>query len=563
MPAIKTKFKKATATPKGRIVVLTIFLVFLAAICGGIWYWNTHKKAIIKNKLENAISEKSMGLYQIKYDNLELDEIGGSMTITGMSLNYDSAMYSMAVKLGNAPPLLVSIQIPEISVSGVQTPRAMIEDEIVGRKLEIKNPIIDITYTHSGKDSTRNIPTSEIYKQVLGNLDLIQIDTVLITGAQIRTSSRKSGKSTLQIQDVSLSLIDVRVDSTGNADDSRLLFAKEFSVNCGKIAWPASNKLYNYKAENISINSASSDLRIARFDMNPTMGEDEFVNALPTQDDRFDFSLSGISMKDVDLQKLFNENLVAPTMYVSSATFKIYRDLAIPRDKKNRVGLYPHQVMDEIPLPFKIGKVVLANTFVEYKERNHITRQSGKVQFYNVNATISNFTNDKTAIAANNKMTADVSSSFLNKTPLKTSWVFYLSHPKGRFDVKGSLGAIDATQLNPLTEPMGPATIKEGKINGLEFDLEGSDYAMDGRVKLLYQDLKVALLEKDKGETEMDKKFLTSLLANFIIKDDNPKKGDEARTVQVHLDRDTNRSLFYLCWKTLFKGIRETIGVKK
>jgi len=205
--------------------------------------------------------------------------------------------------------------------------------------------------------------------------------------------------------------------------------------------------------------------------------------------------------------------------------------------------------------------VMLRDGYIEYKERNHITRQAGNVQLYNVNGTITNFTNDKHV--SNKIMTASISSSFLNKTPLKTNWTFYLFDPKGRFKVSGSAGSIDGLALNPLVEPMGPAHIREGKLNDLIFDFTGDDYSMSGTVKMTYNDLKVDLLEKDKGATETDKKFLTSLFANVIIKNDNPKGNDEVRVEKIYLDRNTNRSLFYLCWKTLFKGIRQTVGIKQ
>jgi hypothetical protein len=218
-------------------------------------------------------------------------------------------------------------------------------------------------------------------------------------------------------------------------------------------------------------------------------------------------------------------------------------------------------VLDDIPFKFSIKKVIVNNSFIEYKERNHITRQSGKVQLYKVNGTITNLTNDKHA--SNKIMTANISSSFLNKTPLKTSWTFYLFDPKGRFKVSGSAGSIDGQALNSLAEPMGPAHIRDGQLNSLTFDLEGNDLSMNGTVKMTYNDLKVDVLEKDKGATETDKKFLTSLFANVIIKNDNPKGNDEVRVEKVYLDRNKNRSLFYLCWKTLFKGIRQTVGIKQ
>lgn len=563
MKTLKTKLKKVTSTHRGRTILYSILIFFVAAISTGLWYWNTHKKAIIRNKLENAVREKSGGLYIIKYDSLEMDEIAGYMSISNMNLWHDSTRFLELKKTGKEPSILINIYIPEISVSGVKTPRALIDNKIVGRKLEIKNPVINIIYTNSGKDSSRNVPSKEIYEQILGKMHFIKADTVLISGAQITTSSLRTKKTNIQIQDISVMLVDVKVDSSSNADTTRILFAKESSITCGKLFWSSTNKLYNYSADSVSINSASSNLRIKNFRITPTLNEDAFVNSLPTQDDRFDFFVSDIQINNITLPQLFEENIIADSMLIGSATFKIYRDLAIPRDKKNRLGTYPQQVIQNLPVPFRVGKVILSNGFVEYKERNHITRQSGKVQFYNIYATINNFTNEKKAIAINNVMTAVISSQFLNKTPLRVTWQFYLLDPKGRFDVKGSIGPIDATLLNPLAEPMGPASIKKGHINGTEFNLKGHDYGMDATVKFLYENLTVTVLEKDKGVKELDKKTLKTFIANIAIKNSNPKRNEDVRVMQVHLDRDMNRSIFYLAWKTLFKGIKETAGLKQ
>jgi hypothetical protein len=98
-------------------------------------------------------------------------------------------------------------------------------------------------------------------------------------------------------------------------------------------------------------------------------------------------------------------------------------------------------------------------------------------------------------------MKAFINSSFLNKTPLKTNWTFYLFHPKGRFDVSGTMGAMEGKDVNPLAEPMGRQVLKKVVLMGLLLILHGNDYSMNGTVKLLYEDLKVAILEKDKGAT--------------------------------------------------------------
>ncbi len=553
---------KVKENRRGRIkIVLISILVFVLAIIGfGFFYWTTHKDKIIKTELEKAIVKSNDGFYKISYDDMKIDETAGYLSARNMKLRFDSVRYQSLEKENKVPSMVFNIDIPEINVVGVRTTRALLDKEIVGRKLEIKNPIIDLQYTYKGKDSIRNVPTQEVYRQILGNMDMIQFDSVLITGAQIRTSNGNSGKLIIDVKDVNFSLTDVKVDSAAYMDSNRFLFAKGISVNVAKIAWPSPNRRYDYIAENISLNSKAGTLSVNQILISPRLGENAFVNAIPTQDDRFNFSFNNVVFSGIDMQKLSNEYLKAETMTIGRSVFKVYRDLARPRDKKNRVGYYPHQVLDDVPLVFNIKKINVRNSFVEYKERNHITRQSGLVQFYSVNGTIINFTNDKHA--PNKIMKAFISSNFLNKTPVKTSWTFYLFNPKGRFDVSGTMGAIDGKDVNALAEPMGPASIKEGRFNGLTFDLHGNNYSMNGTVKLLYDDLKIALLEKDKGATETDKKFLTSLLANFVIKNSNPK-GDDVRVQQVYLARNTNRSLFYLCWKTIFKGIRGTVGIKQ
>lgn len=563
MQKVRQKFKKVTSTSKGKAIFSIILLLIVFGIIAGIVYWQTHKKQIIRERLEAAIENKSRGFYAINYETLDLNEITGYLSLTNVELSYDSLKIDALRRLGFMPPALLKIHIPEIAITGVKTPRAVIDKEIVGQKLVIREPEIEIIYTLEGKDSARNTPTREVWEQILGDLNEISIDTVSITGAKITTRNLKSKQRSIEITGADVQLLGVKVDSAAEADPSRFLFSKEIGLRTGNVSWWSESKLYRFGVKDIAINSGNHSATIGSFVMDPQLSEEAFVNSLPTQDDRFDFSLKNISFEDIDLHKLLDEEIVAGSIIVSSSSFKIYRDLNIKRDTKNRVGRYPHQVLDEVPIPFYVKKVLIRNSFVEYKERNNITKNAGKVQFYDVNGTISNLTNNKTMIAKDNTMSADINCRFLNKTPFKTSWLFYLNNSDGRFKVKGSMGSMNALDLNPLTEPMGPARISKGTIQSVDFDFAGNNYSMSGTLKLLYENLKVSLLEKDKGETKWERKGITSLFANILIKNSNPgDKDEEPRVVSVTNERDTNRSMFNVAWKTLFKAIQETVGIK-
>jgi hypothetical protein len=560
MHTIKTRFTKARSTRKGRLILSSFLFLVILAIAGGVLYWQTHKKKIIREKLESAIEKKSGGFYAIKYESLDLDEVTGFLSITNLRLGYDSNKYNAIRNLHLDPPTLFSIEIPEITVEGVKTPKALIDKEIDGRKLTIRNPVIEIIYTGRGKDSLRKVPAKEIYQQILGNLDQISMDSVSVTGARIITRNQKTKQSGIELNNASVDLIDVKVDSAANADPTRLLFAKKQAIAFESLSWFSDDRRYKFKAKNVISNSTGRDVHIDEFVLNPLKDEQDFMNSIPTQDDRFDFRFTDIVLKNVDYPSLLEEEVNADSLVIRSAVFKVYRDLNIPRDKENRVGDYPHQALQKIPVDIDIRKVVVINSFIEYKERNNITKNSGKLQLYDVYSTITNFTNKKESIRKNNVMTLVAKSSFLNKTPFSVNWKFILRDPDGRFNLKAKMGAINAKDLNALTEPMGPARIEKGEIKGLTIDFNGSDHSMNGSMTLLYDDLKISVLEKDEGAKEWDRKSLTSFVANILVRNSNLHEDDEAaRTANITYQRDTNRSIFNLGWKSIFKGIMETI----
>lgn len=562
MQTIRGRIKKATSTPRGRIIALSLLVLIMAAVIGGVIYWKIYRKQIIRGELEGLVNKKSGGLYQLRYDSLFLDEAGGNLAIHGIGVNYDSVQYS---RLNDAdiPPTLVKLSIPTLMVMGVQTPRALLNKEIVGKKLTINQPRIDIYYTDAGADSARYIPPEEIYAQILGNLNLIRLDTLEILDGNITTYKLKSNKKAVELTNTSVRLLNLELDKNAEIPKGRILFSKNIVLNVGQVSFPSYNRPYKYQVDQISMNSLDGSGSVENFRVIPLMKEDAFVRSLPFQDDRFDFNIQNIRFVNLDIPRLFDEEIFADSLILGSANMKIYRDLALKRDKKNRVGTYPHQLLARIPLTLDIKKLVVNAGYVEYKERNHITRQSGKVRFHNVSAAFNNVTNDSASISRNNIMTARMNARFLDKTPLKVNWKFYLGNARGRFDVEGSLGSIAAKDVNQLTEPMGPARLEDGRIQSLYFNFDANNYKANGKVKMLYENLKLSLLEKQDGKKELDKKTVASFVANIVVKNDNPTRKDEARVSDVTFERDTNRSIFHLVWKSIFKGVRETVGIKK
>jgi hypothetical protein len=136
-----------------------------------------------------------------------------------------------------------------------------------------------------------------------------------------------------------------------------------------------------------------------------------------------------------------------------------------------------------------------------------------------------------------------------------------LGDPDGRFNIKADMGSMDATDLNPMVQPMALARIDKGKIDNWHLQLNANDHEADGTLLFLYHDLKVTLLKKDDDNNKYRKKIFPTIAAGFLVKGSNPLNGNR-RTSSIHYERDIYRSMFNLMWKSLFTGIKETTGLK-
>jgi hypothetical protein len=73
-----------------------------------------------------------------------------------------------------------------------------------------------------------------------------------------------------------------------------------------------------------------------------------------------------------------------------------------------------------------------------------------------------------------------------------------------------------------------------------------------------YENLKAALLETQEGG--LDKKDFTTFIAGKLLM--HPDNVKEVRVANPEFQRDETKSFFNLVWKTIFKGVLESVRRK-
>ncbi len=533
-------------------------LVIIGIIAG--FFWQNIKYELVRRKLSTAISGKSAGLYKLSYKNLVIDEVAGNVSVEDVHLETDSSVYLQLSK-GDNPPARVDISIPKIVITGVKTPKALLNKELEGHSINIQSATIQLTTGKQESNSNKSMLVEQIYKQVLGNLQRVKADSLNLHDITFIIKDPESGRIKFEGNGFSCGLSDILIDSLSQNDSSRILFAKEISIRCNSLNLNSKDKQYKYIFSGLDYNSADNLLKVGKILVVPQLSESAFAAQYSYSKDRFDFTIDNLSIRHLDRFALFSQRLIADSIILGYSSFKIYRDITHPHDSVDRTDNYPQIELMKLGLPLDIRKLIFAKAYIEYKEKNPKSDSSGKVQFYAVHAVLSNVTNIAASIAKNNKMRLDFQSRFLNIAPMHAELIMVLNDQDGNFTLNAKMDGINAVFINPMIEPLALARVDKGKIQSLSYHLDANKMHGVGKLTFLYSDVKLILLKKDDANNKYKTKVLTTMAAGLLVKASNPAKG-ETRVSSVDFGRDRHRSIFHLMWKSMYKAIKETVGVK-
>jgi hypothetical protein len=540
---------------------IIFILVLLLLIVAGVIGWNMVKYKFIKGKVRSAVYEKTNGLYTIRYDKMDLDEAGGYLHVTNLQIIPDTAKFRRMIADKENPGLVLALTVPELKITGVKTPEAMINKTVSGRRLEINNAEVTFYYAKTPPDTTGEVPKQEMYRQLLGDLNVIQVDSVDVTHVELAFVGMLNNRKTITASNISLHLRDVLIDSLHRNDSSRFFFAKHVQLTGDEGLVKNKSATYFYAVKGFEFSTAGNIFSVKTLSVDPQLSEPKFAAYSKVQNDRFNISFNNVALKHINLQHLMNTDIIADSLVIREASVKVFRDMSYPRGNVKQVKKFPHMLLGELPVTLSLKKLVVRNAFIEYKEKNPKSDYSGKVQFVHANAVISNITNEAARLKADNHCLLSFNASFLGMAPMHADLNMLLNNQGGAFTFSGFLKGFEASQLNVLIEPMGLARIEKGRVNDVRFNFAANSRGSNGKLTLLYEDLKLTLLKKDSAENTLKKKKLVSFIANLVVKNANPLRKQPVRVADVHYVHDANRSFFNLMWKSVFTGVKQSAGM--
>ena len=127
-----------------KILILSVIFV-IVVVAGAIIYFNWRHN-FIRREVPKLVFLKSDSLYNITYDNVYIDELNGEISIDNILLKPDTT-YKRDID-DELPHTMLEVSIPHLHLTGLHTEQAMLNEQLIARKLKLSRPIVKIGRAH-------------------------------------------------------------------------------------------------------------------------------------------------------------------------------------------------------------------------------------------------------------------------------------------------------------------------------------------------------------------------------------------------------------------------------
>lgn len=541
--------------------VAGVVAVLILVLTGVSLYFSARWKPLLTEKIKDVVYTGSDHLYQISFKDLHLNLLTGSLTADSILFAPDTAVFNQRKKAGTAPTHLFRVKLARLQLRRLSILTVYFKKKIDMNDIILENPSINMIYN---KVYRKPVPAKEersLYEQISKSLNSVHIRGIKIADADFNYVSGATGQILNTVKHLNLQVKDFLLDQTSEDDTTRFYYTKDVSFELA--GYESKSKLYTIKADTLTGSATGKNIRIKGLKVIPLYPDLVFSRMLKTQKDRYDLLFNQISFTGVDFIRLNTDGVLhTKALKIEDASVKVFMNREMPPGKVNKGSNFPHMALQRLAVATTIDTLELAKVNIAYTEYNPISQQRGTVHIDRLNGRITNVTNDSVSLARNHHAVANLKAHLIKAADLAIRIDFDLGSKNGAFAFKGNIGPMDMVKLNPLSKALGLVEIETGNIQKIDFDVKADEKGSAGIMHLYYNNLKVILLKEGEDGAPAKKKGLLSFLANnLIIKDANPTKGQALRTAKIKFERPPGASFFNLLWKSVFVGMRETVGL--
>ncbi|WP_316822178.1 hypothetical protein [Pedobacter gandavensis] len=522
-------------------------------------------KPVVKAQIKELVLKTTDSLYHIEFSGIRMNLLTANASLTGVKVVPDQRIFKKLIALKKAPNNIYHLELDKLEIRNFHLYTFLRERKLDITELRLDHPdVVMLNQQFDFNEDKPPMPNSSAFDYISPYLKELAIHTINFNDISFKYINNNAEKpQEASVKNLNITLKDYLIDPHSSVDKTRLYLLKEVIIKLNNYTYATPDSLYHIRLNQLDFSSSTGKLNIQSLGVVPRYTEMEFGKSLGYAKDRYQIQMSDLKLEGINLPLyILKQELFAREMTIANGSIKVFNNKALPELIRERTGRFPHQLLQRVNGKLNIQKLNLSNVDISYSEYDNDSQQKGTITFENTAGSFNNVTNMPKDKAKNPWMTADLTTYLMGRGRLDVGFKFNLEAKDGAFSYSGMLGNMDGRALNRITRPLGMIAIKSGEVKRMEFHIDANDQVAKGLMKFEYNDLSVNLLKKEKGENRLVRQGWMSFLANAIILNpNNPSKEGQLVTAKIQEKRAKEGSFFHFIWKSLFQGIKYSVGV--
>ena len=318
---------------------------------------------------------------------------------------------------------------------------------------------------------------------------------------------------------------------------------------------------YGIRCARLRASAPGSELITEGTELRTLVGDEDFFAAHGFRTTRFhvvvpECRVLGLAYGDLPQGKSYR----ARSVHFSRPSF----DALVNRDKPVKPfvksPLMVHEALAAIRQPLRIDSLSITNGDLRYGERVVAGADPGVLTFAAVNLSVEGIANRGEASAA---ILLRAQGGLMGAGTLQVLMTIPPSAPDFSLHYSGSLSAMDLTRLDAFLDIAEHTRIKSGSAQAVTFEIEVTAGQARGRVRAIYRDLVIAVLDKETGSETGLANRVASFLANVLkIRNSNaPDASGSMKEGKVNYARRPKDEFLQFVWFALRSGVLDVISL--
>jgi hypothetical protein len=317
---------------------------------------------------------------------------------------------------------------------------------------------------------------------------------------------------------------------------------------------------YGIRCARLRASLPDSELIAEGTELRPLVGDEELFAAGAFQTTRYRVDLPECSVIGLEFgEALQGRAYRARSIHLSRPAL----DALINMDKAPRPfvksPLMVHEALAAIQPPFQVDKLSITNGLITYAERAAPGADPAVLTLEAVTLSVAGIANQGEATAT---IELQGQGELMSAGTLKVVMSIPITPPDFALHYSGSLTAMDLTRLDAFLELAEHVRINSGTAQLVAFEIEVNAGQAIGRVRAIYDDLKITVLDQQTGTEKGFDNRVASFLANLLkLRTSNaPDASGSMREGEVDYLRAPEETFLEFVWFALWSGIADVIS---